>query len=365
MAGRRKGTNPQSITRREFVKSTSRAAVGMALGLGALHRVVHGGERIPRVVRAFDINATDWDWVSEYYFDYVDQLAVNRMLFQGIRALTGTRSDQKAWSRLMTGYQRGNKVAIKINCNNYADRSNEIDATAPVLNAVVFGLIKGFGVPEGNIYVYDVSRPIPAFRIRDRVPWGVNFVQAGDSLAQADNDAPIEFRYAATQHCPYVLTQADHLIDLCLFKDHLFVLATMFMKNHYGTPRPGPMFLHNNINYNISDLNATPHIRNKTRLLVGDALFGVWDGGPYGVPMRWDTFPNGPAPNSIFLGTDPVAVESVMVDYLIAEQEYHGVPLLSHDYLHDAMDYHGLGIHEHRDAQGHYQNIDYVELDLT
>jgi hypothetical protein len=361
----RKDMPCRHMTRREFVKSTSRAAVGVALSLGAIDRLMADGRAAPRVVRAFDRNATSWDWQSNYYFDFVDQRAVNRMLLRGVQELTGTRSEKKAWRRVMTGYGRGNKIAIKINCNNYADQSNEIDATAPVLNAVLLGLINGLGVPEQNIYVYDTSRPIPTFRVRSRVPWNVNFVQAGDSLAQSDNSAPIEFRHASTQHAPLVLTQADHLIDLCLFKDHLFVLATMGMKNHFGTTRPGPVFLHNNINYNISDLNATPQIRDKTRLIVGDALFGVWTGGPYGVPQQWDTFPNGPAPNSIFLGIDPVATESVMIDYLIAEQEYHGVTLLSHQYLHDAMDYHGLGVHEHRDAQGNYQNIDYVELDLT
>jgi hypothetical protein len=29
------------------------------------------------------------------------------------------------------------------------------------------------------------------------------------------------------------------------------------------------------------------------------------------------------------------------------------------------MTYHNLGVHEHRDAQGHYSSIDYVEIDLT
>lgn len=100
-------------------------------------------------------------------------------------------------------------------------------------------------------------------------------------------------------------------------------------------------------------------------MIVGDALFGVYTGGPYGVPQQWATFPGGQTPNSIFLGVDPVATESVMIDYLIAEQDYRGIPLLSHAYLHDAMDHHRLGFHEHRGANGEYANIEYVELDLT
>jgi len=350
------------ISRRDFVKGTSQAAV-MTLGLGALGQqssVFRTGR--PRVVRAHDRAATSWDYRSDYYFDFIDQAVVDRMFQKALQALMGVSSTLKACHLLLPTYRSGDRIAIKINVNNHADQSNQIDATAPVLNAVLRSLIDQMGVPAVDVYVYDVSRTIPWFRIRNRVPWNVTYVQSGDSLAQMDHNAPIHFRNIPTQYCPYVLSQADHLIDLCLFKDHQYVLATMGMKNHFGTTRPSPANLHSPIHPNISDLNATPHIRHKTRLIVGDALFAIYTGGPYGQPQQWTTFPGGPTPNSIFLGLDPVATESVMIDYLIAEQVYRGIPLLSHDYLHDAMSTYGLGWHEHRDATGQYRIIDYVEL---
>ena len=355
----------KNISRRDFIKDSSKAAAGVALSFGALEKFIPEGKRSPKVVRAFDLNATNWDYQSNYYFDYINQGRVNRMLMQGLRELTRTRSDADACESMLGGYRAGAKIAIKINLNNYANQSNEIDATAPSINALLRGLVDLRGIPAEKIYIYDCSRPIPAFRLRDRIPYNVNFVQSGDALAQSDTNSPISFRSIGTQYAPLVLTQANHLIDLCLFKDHLFVLSTMAFKNHFGTTRPGPQYLHPSIDNNLSDLNATPEIRNKTRLILADALFGVYTGGPYGNPQQWSTFPNGPTPNSLFLGFDPVATESVMVDYLIAEQEYHNINLLSHDFLRDAMEYHGLGVHEHRDVNGNYSNIDYVELDLT
>ena len=362
----------QYISRREFMKMTSKAAAAMAFGLGAIRSeritvpdTVRWGRR-PRVVRTYDANATWWDYSSNYYFDFVDQQSVNRLVLRGARELMGTASDTKAWSRLLGGGTHKRAiVAIKINCNNYSNQSNVIDATAPTINAVLRGLCGILGIPPGNIYVYDCTRPIYQWRIRDRVNWNVNFVQSGDSLAQPDYNAPIEFRGIGDQYCPYVLTQANHLINLNLFKDHSLVLSTMGFKNHFGTSRPGPWYLHTPIQTNLSDLNATPHIRDKTRLTVADALWGVYTGGPGGWPQQWHTFPGGPTPNSIFLGRDPVAVESVQVDYLIQEQEYHGISLLSHEYLHDAMEYHRLGVHEHWDENHQYHIIDYVEIDLT
>ncbi len=372
MEKKHKKTTCQRMSRREFMRKTSRAAAGMALGFGALESeklTIPSGVRWgrnPKVVRTYNANATWWDYSSNYYWEYSSQNAVNRMLLMGVRELMGTDNDRKAWSNLLGGgIQSRATVAIKINCNNYSNMNNEIDATAPAINAVLLGLTRFIGIPEQNIYVYDCSRPIYQQRIRDNVLYNVNFVQSGDPLAQADYDAPIEFRNIPDQYCPLVLTQANHLFNLNLFKDHLFVISTMGFKNHFGTSKPGPSYLHTPIQYNLSDLNATPQIRNKTRLTVADALWGVYTGGPYGWPQQWDTFPGGPTPNSIFVSQDPVAVESVQLDYLIAEQEYHGIPLLSHDYLHDAMEYHGLGVHEHRDEQGNYSNIDYVEIDLT
>lgn len=241
MVDKKREPECRNLSRRDFVRGTSKAAAGVVLGLNALGQSsVEELRRYPRVARAYDQNATAWDYQSNYYFDFIDQAAVDQMLIRGLQALMRARSLSEACRRLIPYYQPGEKIAIKINLNNIANQSNEIDATAPVLNALLLVLTSSLGVQEGDVYVYDVSRPVPAFRIRNRVPWNVNYVQSGDALAQADYSAPIDFRNINTQYCPLVLTQASHLIDLCLFKDHLFVLATMGMKNHFGTTRPDP-----------------------------------------------------------------------------------------------------------------------------
>ena len=365
MTDERQRAHLRKLSRREFFRGTTGAAAGAALGMSAFGQNPVGPLRGPRVVRAFDQNATSWDYQANYYFDFIDQAAVDAMFQEGLQSLTHASNPLEACHRMMPTYVHGDLIAIKLNMNNNAGQTNQIDATAPVLNAVLRVLVDILGVPAGNIYVYDVSRGIPSGRIRNRVPWRVVYVPSGHSLAALDVNAPIDFRGISTQYCPKVLTRSQHLINIPLFKDHLFCLGTMGMKNHFGTTRPGPQYLHSPIHLCLSDLNATPHIRDKTRLVVGDALFGVYTGGPGGVPQQWATFPGGPTPNSIFLGLDPIATESVMTDYLIDEQVYRGINLLSHHYLHDAMDYHRIGVHEHRQPDGKYRLIDYVELDLT
>ncbi len=354
------------LNRRDFLKTGAAAAAGAAVVQPFAVRSATADTTVrarPKVVRVHDDRATYWDYSSNYYFDHVNQGVVDDMLDVGVKCLTNTFTVADAWNVIMASYVPGDKVAVKINMNNYAGMSNEMDAIAPSINALCHGLVDVMGIPVADIRVYDCSRPIHQQRVKDRVNYAVTYVESGDALAQADYDAPVTFRNISTQYIPLVVSQSQHLINLPLFKDHFYVLATMCFKNHLGTSKPGPSSLHSSIHTNLSDFYVNPHIRDKTRLVLGDALFGLWNGGPYGDPVQWDTFPNGPTPNSLFLSFDPVAHESVMVDYLLAEQAHHGVGETSHDYLHEAMDYHNLGVHEHCNGLGNYTNIWYIERD--
>jgi hypothetical protein len=137
---------------------------------------------------------------------------------------------------------------------------------------------------------------------------------------------------------------------------------TLSFKNHYGTIRD-PRFLHENRSSRLLDLNSNPHIRDKTRLVIGDGLFGNWRSNS-GKPERWDTFGNA-APNSLFFATDPVAIDSVMCDFLEAEEWINNE---ADDYLQLAEEA-GLGVYERGDPWQQpygsgYDSIDYVRVGL-
>jgi hypothetical protein len=61
----------------------------------------------------------------------------------------------------------------------------------------------------------------------------------------------------------------------------------------------------------IALINTAPDIKNKTRLIVGDGLFGVYRMGPLGEPEF--------AYNGLIVGTDPVATDHQA--RLIVEEE--------------------------------------------
>ena len=92
------------------------------------------------------------------------------------------------------------------------------------------------------------------------------------------------------------------------------------MKNHYGSiSKPanyhGPK---NNCDPYIADINDIPAIRNKTRLIVCDALRGCWQGGP--APQAGDIW----AYQGIIVGSDPVACDTVGTWVIDAKRQQQG-----------------------------------------
>jgi len=143
------------------------------------------------------------------------------------------------------------------------------------------------------------------------------------------------------------------------------------LKNHLGSINgfyAGSHSMHdyiylNNGSYDsdsnpIVDINLNTNILDKTALIIGDALYAGWSSNNT-PPEKWTSF-NNDSPNMLFFGVDPVAIDSVMFDYL--DREGYVNPK-SEDILIVAANA-GLGVHErwNNDTDRKYSVIDYVEI---
>ncbi|HJX39209.1 MAG TPA: fibronectin type III domain-containing protein, partial [Anaerolineae bacterium] len=113
----------------------------------------------------------------------------------------------------------------------------------------------------------------------------------------------------------------------------------------------------------LVDIYKNPHFGAKTVLTIGDGLYGSI-GSQDSIPERWGTF-NNASPCSLYFSQDPVAIDSVMYDFLEAEA---GVQAHGDDYLALAATA-GLGVFEHRtpgaaSPDDWYDQIDYVYVDV-
>ena len=374
------------LSRRSFLKYTGTATSLFLAGhwLKTLPTIL--ANDLPLVVSIHDSKATNWDQVTGYYWEYVDQDVVNNMMAQGVMALTGETNTMNAWNALIP-YQSGESVLIKFNFNNSgwcgAGNSNNIDPLAETANAIIDGLTS-IGVPGDKIWITDPSRVVP-----DRFRNGVTnpniqyYSKKGPcadpnyhSVDYVDPSSPA----ASTATCPagekilpsQVFVDANHLINVPILKSHGSYI-TLALKNHYGsviyenyTLSSMHAFFNQDDNSAGCDLNTTniladinnnPHIRDKTRLIIGDGLYGNaishWQD-----TKTWRIF-GYDDPNILFFSTDPVAISSVMTDYIMEERGWQ-----DHEQLH-AADNLNLGVHDHWDSfeTKQYSLINYTFID--
>jgi Domain of unknown function (DUF362) len=382
----------RKISRRAFLQTTSAVFVSGKLMADLPGDQMSGPSS--RIIRVHNSKATKpWDYsanepwdhtvepgdgnpgkIEERYYDYINEDVVADMLDRGLRELTDTGSTAEAWRTLLPDFNIKDKIAIKMNMNNASwdekVTTNRMDQTMPIVNALLDGLVNGLGLPEEQLILLDASRWFHPVIVKGRckfpkVSWvdhsAGNLWDRGEEVTFT-KDQPLP---GGDFWMPKAYTGSDHIINLCLMKNHGCGI-TGAMKNHFGSI-PSPKCLHEGLGDKsyIADLCNTPSIRDKVRLNIADALFANWHNNVW-APRAWNTFPE-ESPNSLILGTDPVALDSVMLDHITEEIEARGdrVPdwvrdcVNHHEFLEYAMDHHNLGIHEHKP----YKRIDYRTME--
>jgi hypothetical protein len=381
-----------------------------------------------RVAWVHDPEATDWAGPGSGGYcwqpQHTDQAVVDAMMSRAIRRLAGKLTDAQAWDTLFRytnlqkgtgdqGYQRGEKIVIKLNLTlcHVSGSSNPLNRSLPtqywgkagmtnpqMVLALLRQLVNVAGVSQADISVGDpvnffpqqwydyLHFEFPNVRYLDHYAFtGRTRVEFSDepffwSTAEADGKWP--------DYLPQPFVEADYLINFAVLKSHERAGITLCAKNHYGSLIRSPVGDLRGVNYNYYDLhtnvpNQLPGrnryrnlvdlmghegIGGKTLLYLVDALYGgkSWDGTPY----KWNMAPfNGDWPSSLFASQDPVAIDSVGYDFLLAEWpvEVSIGDGAAQDNLHEAAladdppsgalyDPHGdgtemasLGVHEHWD----------------
>jgi uncharacterized protein (DUF362 family) len=408
---------PWRITRRGFLKSLLAYGLGGVIGLGSSAAKAAGSPPLspnplspvylPMVAnRALKNGAqghvlhlhasavTDWYFYSDLYYGRtqssgvpgVSQPLVDAMLDRGLCELLGLPLGAvgEAWRRLTPDYVPGDRVAIKVNLNNSFDCSTTttaIDAIAQPVNSVVRGLLQR-GVREADIVVYDAIRSFSDRVYRELVYKGVQIHDEGchgytATFNSSDPNAVVQFfppsgGLGTVRLCD-ALIESKYLINMPILKGHPLAGVTLGFKNHFGsTNNPAGMHDYVSTDYSLIDqydalvdLFANPHIRYKTVLTVGDGIYGSkrYQNTP---PQPWDTF-GGASPCSLFLSTDPVAIDCVMHD-LLKEERGSSQPGVSNSYLELAANA-GMGVYERGDPWqtpfgSGYQKIVYQRIEM-
>jgi hypothetical protein len=374
-----------------------------------------------RVVWIWNPNATEKDLTGYWWNPQNNNPEVIKEMFsQGLQALVNKTNDQDAWNALFTyfnqqkgkgnvGYTAGEKIAIKVNLNNcynppysgkddYETEDNERDAHPDVIKTLLYHLINIIGVEPKDITIYDASRPIPNW-FYEPISMEYPNIYYVDALGGAPGRTKVQpsetsfyFADGVIRTIPVCVKDAEYLINIPLLKQHpINHGVTLSGKNLFGTFIEEVVDLHpyhesGQIIGNMApqvDLLASEELGGKTLLYIGDGLYATLNDHRTIYHFHMNPF-NDDWTNSLFFSQDPIAIDSVMYDFLHTEGP---IPIEgSQNYLHqganpdkNSYDPEGdgiyvsesIGVHEHWDisvdifSNERYSGIDKNGIDFV
>jgi len=308
-----------------------------------------------RVAWGHNPKIATWDEKTGFWWEdrYNNEKETDKLLEKTLSTLTGKQKEQESWDALFrffnktkrnadAGYKPGEKVAIKINLNNtYSHESNnEINANPQLILSLLKSLVNKAGIQQENITVTDPSRFITN-NVYDKCHTAfpkVHYVDhnGGDGREKAtfvENAIPysVDNGKVATGLASCVVN-ADYIIDLALMKGHVSQGVTLCAKNFFGCTSIEDDWRKNAHSAGFSQNREGLHTYSvyadymghkdlgaKTMLFLIDGIYGnkFVDKVP---AYKWRLAPfNNKWPNSLFASQDGVAIDAVVLDFVIAE----------------------------------------------
>ena len=297
-----------TLRRREFIGRTVATGVGAAvLGQGAAKTQAAGEKAV--VVRAVRDNAVSGKKPNPK--------VAREMVHAVVRKLSGKSSPADAWKCYI---KPDDVVAVKINC-----LFGKGACTHPCVTSAVVEGIRMAGVPAGKIIVWDRTT-----KDLEKCGYEVGKID-GVIYTAVDGDweeEPTRFHTCDGRFAKILTQKCTALVNVPVLKTHSLAGITFSMKNHFGSFHNASA-AHGDRKQRkahggmcdpfIAELNRLDVIRNKTRLIVGDALLPVANKGPQARPES--TYPE----KAIMASTNTVAIDYVGMKMLDAQRKKMGL----------------------------------------
>jgi uncharacterized protein (DUF362 family) len=252
--------------------------------------------------------------------------AVREMMARGMRTLTGAGTVPDAWRRFI---EPSDRVGIKVNCGGYPHCVSAYEIVAEVVRQLT-----GIGVPPSQIYLYErFQNQLDEVNYAPHLPEGVQIVAAERANRNVDNSGydPAIYLEAdlfgeddtRSNMMRLVSQRLTKIINIPNMKDHGATGATGCLKNiAYGsfsnvarTHQQGKSHTYSV----VGTLATIEPLRSRTVLQIMDGLRGVWHGGPFARTTKYVFYPK-----QIMFGTDPVAIDRLLLDIIEKERLAHG-----------------------------------------
>jgi hypothetical protein len=251
---------------------------------------------------------------------------VREMMAQGMRTLTGAATTADAWGRFFTPTD---VVGIKVNCGGFPYVVSAYEIVAETIKQLT-----AIGVPLSQIFLYErFQNQLDEVNYAPHIPEGVRIVAAERANRNTDNSGydPETYLEATlfgeedtrSNMMRLVSKQLTKIINIPNMKDHGATGVTGCLKNvAYGsfsnvarTHQRGKSHTYSV----VGTLASIEPLRSRTVLQIMDGLRGVWHGGPFARTTRYVFYPR-----QIMFGTDPVAIDRLLLDIIDDKRREQG-----------------------------------------
>jgi hypothetical protein len=251
---------------------------------------------------------------------------VREMMAQGMRGLTGAGTTAEAWRRF---FAPSDVVGIKVNCGGYPHCVSAYEIVAETVRQLM-----GIGVPISQIYLYErFQNQLTEVNYAPHLPQGLEIVAAERANRNTDNSGYDPETYleanlfgeedTRSNMMRLVSKRLTKIINIPNMKDHGATGVTGCLKNiAYGsfsnvarTHQGGKSHTYSV----VGTLASIEPLRSRTVLQIMDGLRGVWHAGPFARTTKYVFYPR-----QIMFGTDPVAIDRLLLDIIENKRREQG-----------------------------------------
>ena len=248
------------------------------------------------------------------------------MMARGMCALTGARTAAEAWRRF---FAPADVVGIKVNCGGYPHCVSDYTIVAETIRQLI-----EVGIPTANIYVYErFQNQMDEVNYAPRIPEGVQIVAAERANRYSDNAGydPATYLEAdlfgeedtRSSMMRLVSQRLTKIVNIPNMKDHGATGVTGCLKNiAYGSfsnvARTHQRGKSHTLSF-VGTLASIEPLRSRTVLQIMDGLRAVWHGGPFARTTKYVFYPK-----RILFGTDPVAIDRLLLDIIDDRRKAEG-----------------------------------------
>jgi uncharacterized protein (DUF362 family) len=256
----------------------------------------------------------------------VDAVVVRDMMERGMRSLTGEATALDAWRRF---FEPGDVVGIKVNAGG-----RPFCVSSPVIVAEVARQLVAVGIEPSRIVVYerflnqlaevDYAPRLPAATLIHAAERGNRATEQRDYDPRTYVEAQFFGEEDTRSNMMRLVTERlTKIVNVPNMKDHGATGVTGCLKNiAYGSFSNVARTHARGVTHTLSavgTLAAVEPLRSRTVLQVMDGLNAVWHGGPFAPTPRYLFHPR-----QILIGTDPVAIDRLLLDVIDDKRKAEG-----------------------------------------